>query len=66
MQKYGLNLESFLKHDIFYDIDDLVLFSVLKVLKEILQIKEYTPVNILNYIKRLDSFPNNALLIECY
>ena len=66
MQKYYLNFESFLKHDVYYDIDGLYLLSELKVLKETLQIKEYTPIDILNYIKRLDSFPNNALLIECY
>ena len=60
LQKYCLNLESFLKHDIYYDIDDLDLFSELKVLKEILQIKEYTPIDILNYIKGLDSFPNTC------
>ena len=56
LQKYCLNLESFLKHDIYYDIDDLNLFSELKVLKEILQIKENNPIDILNYIKRLDSY----------
>ena len=56
LKKYCLNLESFLKHDIYYDIDDLNLFSELKVLKEILQIKEYNPIDILNYIKRLDSY----------
>ena len=66
MQKYCLNLEYFLKHDVYYDIEVLDLFSELKVFKKTLQIKEYTPVDILNYIKRLDSFPNNALLIECY
>ena len=58
LQKYCLNLESFLKHDIYYDIDDLDLFSELKILKEILQIKEYTPIDILNYIKMLDSYMN--------
>ena len=36
----------------------LDLFSELNVLKEILQKKNYTPIDILNYIKRLDSFPN--------
>ena len=61
LQKYCLNLESFLKHDIYYDIDDINLFSELKVLKEILQIKEYNPIDILNYIKRLDSFPNTCI-----
>ena len=53
MQKYCLKLESFLKHDVYYDIDGLDLFSKLKVLKEILQTKEYTPIDILNYIKIL-------------
>ena len=50
--KKNFNLESFLKHDVYYDIDSLDLFSKLKVLKEILQIKEYTPIGILNYIKK--------------
>ena len=40
-------LESFLKHDVYYDIDGLDLFSKLRVLKEILQIKDYTPIDIL-------------------
>ena len=61
LQKYCLKLESFLKHDVYYDIDGLDLFSELKVLKEILQIKDYTPIDILNYIKRLDSFPNTCI-----
>ena len=61
MQKYWLKLESFLKHDVYYDIDGLDLFFELKFLKEILQIKEYTPVDILNYIKMLDSFPNTCI-----
>ena len=56
------NLESFLKHDVYYDIDGLDLFSKLKVLKEILQIKDYTPIDILYYIKkRLDSFLNTCI-----
>ena len=50
LQKYCLKLESFLNHDIYYDIDGLDLFLELKFLKEILQIKEYTPIDILNYI----------------
>jgi hypothetical protein len=33
----------------------------LKVLKEILQIEESAPIDILNYIKRLDSFPNACI-----
>ena len=61
MQKYCLELEFFLKHDVYYDINGLDLFSELKFLKEILQIKDYTPIDILNYIKRLDSFPNTCI-----
>ena len=61
LQKYCLKLESFLKHDIYYDIDGLDLFSKLKVFKEIFQIKSYTPIDILNYIKRLDSFSNTCI-----
>ena len=61
LQKYYLKLQSFLKHDVYYDIDGLDLFSELNVLKEILQIKYYTPIDILNYIKRLDSFPNTCI-----
>ena len=62
LQKYGLKLEDFLKHDIYYDIDGLDLFSELNILKEILQIKDYTPIDILNYIKRLDSFLNACIV----
>ena len=61
IQKYCLKLEDFLKHDVYYDIDGLDLFSELNVLKEILQIKDYTPIDILNYIKRLDSFLNTCI-----
>jgi hypothetical protein len=48
LQNKCLNLESFLKHDIDYDLDSLYLFSKLKVLKEILQIEESSPIDILN------------------
>ena len=61
LQKYCLKLESFLKHDVYYDIDGLDLFSKLKFLKEILQLKDYTRTDILNYIKRLNSFPNTCI-----
>ena len=56
-----LNLNIFSKHDGYYDIDGLDLFSELKVLKEILQIKEYTLIDILNYIKMFDTFPNTCI-----
>ena len=61
LQKYCLKLEDFLKHDVYYDIDGLDLSSKLNVLKEILQIKDYTSIDILNYIKRLYSFPNACI-----
>ena len=61
LQTYCLKLEDFLKHDIYYDIDSLDLFSELNVLKEILQIKYYTLIDILNHIKRLDSFSNTCI-----
>ena len=57
-KNYCLNLESFLKHDVYYDIDGLNLFLKLIVIKEVMQIDENTPINVLNYLKRLDSFPN--------
>jgi hypothetical protein len=60
-KKKCINLEGFLKHDIYYDIDGLDLFSKLKVLIEILQIKESAPIDTLNNIKRLDSFPNASI-----
>ena len=34
------------------------LVEVLKFLKEVLQINENSPINVLNYIKKLESFPN--------
>jgi hypothetical protein len=57
LQNKCLNLKSFLKRD----FDGLYLFSELKVLKEILQIEESAPIDILNHIKRLDSFPNACI-----
>jgi hypothetical protein len=57
LQNKCLNLEGFLK----YDLDGLDLFSELKVLKEILQIEKSAPIDILNYIKRLDFFSNACI-----
>ena len=61
LKKICLNLECFLTHETYSDIDVLDLFSELKVLKEILQINENSPINVLNYIKRLESFPNACI-----
>ena len=56
-----LNLEYFLTHETYSDIDGLDLFSELKVLKEVLQINENSLINVLNYIKRLEYFPNACI-----
>ena len=56
-----LNLKIFSNMMLPNDIDGLDLFSELNVLKEIIQIKDYTPIDILNYIKRLDSFLNTCI-----
>ena len=39
-------------------IDRLNLFIELKIVKEIIQIENDTQIDILNYIKRIDFFPN--------
>ena len=54
MKKYCINLEKFLRFNEYSDIDGLDLFSELKVLKEEIS----TPIEVLSYIKTLDSFPN--------
>ena len=61
LKKNYLNLEYFLTHKTCSDIDGLDLFLELKVLKEVLQINENSPINVLNYIKRLESFPNACI-----
>ena len=61
LKKNYLNLECFLTHETYSDIDGLDLFSKLKVLKEVFQINENCPINVLNYTKRLESFPNACI-----
>jgi hypothetical protein len=58
-----LCLESALTYQNSFDIDGLDLFSELKVLREVIQTEENknTPVDILNYIKKLESFPNACI-----
>ena len=63
-KKNCLNLECFLTHEIYSDIDGLYLHSELKVLKEVLQINENSSINVLNYIKRLASFPNACIAFK--
>ena len=60
-KKNCLNLECFLTYETYLDIDDLDLFSDIKILKEVLQINDNSPINVLNYIKRLESFPNACI-----
>ena len=64
LKKNCLNLECFLTHETYSDIDGLDLFSELKVLKEILQINENSSINVLNYIKRLESFPDTCIAFK--
>ena len=40
------------------------LVEVLKFLKEVLQINENSPINVLNYIKNLESFPNACIAFK--
>ena len=61
LKKNCLNLECFLTHETYSNIDSLDLFSKLKVLKEVLQINENSPINLLNYIKRVEYFPNACI-----
>ncbi|KAL5170112.1 Zinc finger MYM-type protein 1 [Glycine soja] len=58
LKKYCINLEKFLRFNEYSDIDDLDLFSKLKVLREVLREEISTPIEVLSYIKTLDSFPN--------
>ena len=53
-----LNLEKYLKHDNLLDLDGLDLFSELNILNEIIGLENDKPIHILNYIKRINSFPN--------
>ena len=61
LKKDCFNLECFLTHETYSDIDGLDLFLELKVLKEVLQINENSPINVLNYIKRIEFFPNACI-----
>ncbi|XP_070014487.1 uncharacterized protein [Nicotiana sylvestris] len=58
LKTHCLNLELFLKHNNQSDIDGLDSFSELKVLREIVQVEDNSLIDILNQIKRLDSFLN--------
>lgn len=49
------NLQRSSKHNDKTDIDELDLFMKIQVLKEIIKVENDTTIDILNYIKRLDS-----------
>ena len=61
LKKYCINLQKILSFEDHSDIDGLDLFSELKLLKEVLTNEINTPLKILNYIKRLGSFPNTYI-----
>ena len=54
LKKYYVNLEGFLKPDNFFDFDGIDLFSLIKVLQEILPKEKKTATNILNFIEKLN------------
>ena len=58
LKEYCFILEHSLKHNNRSDIDGLYLFIELKIIREIIHVKNDTLIDILNYIKRIDSFPN--------
>ena len=61
LKEYCLNLERSLKHNNHSDIDELDLSTNLKILREIMQVENDTLIGMLNYIKRIDSFPKNFI-----
>ncbi|XP_020270448.1 zinc finger MYM-type protein 1-like isoform X1 [Asparagus officinalis] len=61
LKEYCLTLESALKYDEHLDINGLDLFSELRVLRENLKVEINSPIEVLNYIKWLDSFPNTCI-----
>ena len=54
LKKYYVNLEGFLKHDNFFNLNDIDLFSDIRVLQEILPKEKRRVANILNFIKELN------------
>ena len=53
-----LNRKKSLKHDNLLDADGLDLFLELNILKGIIGLENDKPIDILNYIKGINSFPN--------
>ena len=61
LEEKCLNFEKYLKHDNLLDLDGLDLFIELNILNQIIGLKNDKPVDILNYIKRINSFPNTYI-----
>ncbi|KAK9053417.1 hypothetical protein SSX86_030051 [Deinandra increscens subsp. villosa] len=58
LKQHCLNLENSLKHDASFDIDGQDLFQELLFLRHIIRIERDTLINIINFIKKFNSFPN--------
>ena len=58
MKTSCLNLESFLKQDTSFDLNGLDLFSELMILKEVFHNETKGPLEVLNFIQKVNSFPN--------
>ena len=58
MKEKCLNRKKSLKHDNLLDADGLDLFLELNILKGIIGLENDKPIDILNYIKGINSFPN--------
>jgi len=54
-------LKKYLKYDNLLDLDGLDLFSELNILKEIIELENDKSIDILNYIKRINFFPNTYI-----
>ena len=61
LKKISLNLEDVLKCNGVSEIDGLDLFCELKVIREILVRENSTPIETLDYIKNVYSFPNTCI-----
>jgi len=58
-----LNLEKYLKHNNLLDLDGLDLFSELNILEEIIGLENDKPIGILNYMKKINSFPDAYIML---
>jgi len=56
LKEKWLNLEKYLKYGNLFDLDGLDLFLELNILKKIIELKNDKPIDIFNYIKRINYF----------